>query len=51
MRILVSLSGMVRLIAVFFVLGLAVGLYFGVAGSPDAAPPAHEPVSVNVTAP
>lgn len=39
MRILVSLSGMVRLVALCFVLGIAVGLYFGVGGTPDVAPP------------
>jgi hypothetical protein len=36
MRILVSLSGMVRLVAVCFVLGVAVGIYFGIGGAPSA---------------
>jgi len=43
MRILVSLSGMLRLVALFFVLGIAVGVYFGVGGTPDLAPPAPAP--------
>lgn len=52
MRILISLSGALRLVAVFFVLGIAVGVYFGVGGGPDAAPPRIEnPVPANVTAP
>jgi hypothetical protein len=51
MRILVSLSGMLRLIALCFVLGIALGVYFGVAGAPDAAPAVHAPVSVDETAP
>ncbi|MFI7675001.1 hypothetical protein [Actinophytocola sp. NPDC049390] len=38
MRILVSLSGMLRLVAVSFVLGVALGIYLGVGGSPDVAP-------------
>ena len=38
MRILVSLSGMLRLVAVCFVLGVALGIYLGV-GGPDVAPP------------
>jgi hypothetical protein len=40
MRILVSLSGMLRLVALCFVLGVALGIYLGVGGSPDLAPPA-----------
>jgi hypothetical protein len=39
MRILVSLNGMLRLIAVCFVLGVAVGIFFGVGGAPDIFPP------------
>jgi hypothetical protein len=39
MRILVSLNGMLRLIAVCFVLGVAVGIFFGVGGAPDISPP------------
>ena len=40
MRILVSLSGMLRLVALCFVLGVALGIYLGVGGAPDTAPPA-----------
>ncbi len=40
MRILVSLSGMLRLVAVCFVLGVALGIYLGIGGSPDLAPSA-----------
>lgn len=52
MRILVSLAGMVRLVALFFVLGIALGVYLGIGGGVDAGPPpAPDPVSVNATAP
>jgi hypothetical protein len=51
MRILISVSGMVRLVVVCFVLGIAIGVYFGVAGTPDAAPPLPEPVPMQATAP
>jgi hypothetical protein len=40
MKILVSLPGMLRLVALCFVLGVAVGVYFGAGGAPDIAPPA-----------
>jgi len=40
MRILVSLSGMLRLVAMCFVLGVALGIYLGVGGGPDVTPPA-----------
>lgn len=40
MRILVSLSGMLRLVALCFVLGVALGIYLGVGGGPDVTPPA-----------
>lgn len=39
MRILVSLSGMLRLVALCFVLGIVVGVYVGIGGGPDVAPP------------
>ncbi|MFC4854633.1 hypothetical protein [Actinophytocola glycyrrhizae] len=39
MRILVSLSGMLRLVGLFFVLGIALGVYFGVGGDPAAPAP------------
>lgn len=39
MRILVSLSGMLRLVALCFVLGVALGLYLGVGGGTDVTPP------------
>ncbi len=39
MRILVSLSGMLRLVALFFVLGVALGIYLGVGGGQDVSPP------------
>jgi hypothetical protein len=52
MRILISVSSMVRLVAVCFVLGVVLGLYFGVAGTPDASPaPPPDPVPVQATAP
>jgi hypothetical protein len=41
MRILVSLSGMLRLVALCFVLGIALGVYVGIGDTtPDIAPPA-----------
>jgi hypothetical protein len=49
---LVSLSGVVRLVLLFFVLGIVVGVYFGIGGTPDAAPPVVDTVlPVNETAP
>jgi hypothetical protein len=50
---LVSLSGVVRLVLLFFVLGIVVGVYFGVGGAPDAAPPPpiDNVLPVNQTAP
>lgn len=39
MRILVSLSGMLRLVALCFVLGVALGIYLGVGGPDVTAPP------------
>ncbi len=39
MRILVSLSGMLRLVALFFVLGVALGIYLGIGGGPDVTQP------------
>jgi hypothetical protein len=40
MRILVSLSGMLRLVALCFVMGVALGIYVGIGGAPDVTPPA-----------
>jgi hypothetical protein len=40
MRILVSLSGMLRLVALCFVLGIALGVYVGIGDTPDVTPPA-----------
>lgn len=40
MRILVSLAGMLRLVALCFVLGIALGIYVGIGGAPDVTPPA-----------
>jgi hypothetical protein len=56
MRILVSAAGMVKMLVACFVLGIVLGVYFGVAGSPEAVPatPAHSVDSVapvNATAP
>jgi len=54
MRMLVSLSGVVRLVLLFFALGIVVGVYFGVGGAPDAAPPpppVDNVLPVNQTAP
>jgi hypothetical protein len=48
---LVSLSGVVRLVMLFFALGIVVGVYFGVGGAPDAAPPVDNVLPVNQTAP
>ena len=39
MRILVSLSGMLRLVAMCFVLGVALGIYVGIGGAPDVTSP------------
>lgn len=39
MRIVISAAGMVRLAVVCFVLGIALGVYLGVAGSPEAMSP------------
>jgi hypothetical protein len=39
MRILVSLSGMLRLVVLCFVLGVALGLYRGIGGGPAVTPP------------
>lgn len=36
MSILVSVSGVVRLVALGFALGIVVGLYFGLGGGPDS---------------
>ncbi|MPZ80025.1 MAG: hypothetical protein GEV28_06335 [Actinophytocola sp.] len=35
MRVIVSLSGVVRLVALGFALGIVVGLYFGIGGRAD----------------
>lgn len=53
MKIVVSAVGMLRVVVACFVLGIVLGVYFGVAGSPSPAPlPAREVgVPVNVTAP
>jgi hypothetical protein len=56
MRILVSAAGMVKMAVACFVLGIVLGVYFGVAGSPEAVPPtvSHSVDSVapvNATAP
>lgn len=56
MRILVSAAGMVKMLVACFVLGIVLGVYFGVAGSPEAVPPTvgHSVDSVapvNATAP
>ena len=48
MRILVSLSGMLRLVALCFVLGIALGIYLGIGGAPDITPPAPADTSSNV---
>jgi hypothetical protein len=45
MRMFVSLSGVVRLMTLFFVLGIVVGLYLGVRGTHDVAPSAVDPVA------
>ncbi|TDV51057.1 hypothetical protein [Actinophytocola oryzae] len=39
MRILVSAAGILRLVVTCFVLGIVLGIYFGVAGSPEAVTP------------
>ncbi len=36
MGVLVSFSTLVRLVALGFALGIVVGLYFGISGSPDS---------------
>lgn len=51
MRILISVSGVLRLVVLCFVLGVVIGVYFGVAGPPDAAPPPPAPVPTQATAP
>jgi hypothetical protein len=54
MKIVVSAAVMTRLLALCFVLGIALGAYFGVAGGPpDAVPPpvVDHSVDVNATAP
>jgi zona occludens toxin (predicted ATPase) len=59
MRILVSAASMVRTVVVCFLLGIVIGVYFGVAGSPSAVTPADHSVDhsidsvnpVNATAP
>ena len=53
MRILVSAGQMFRLGVLCFVLGIVLGVYFGVAGSPDAVPQVvdHSVAPVNATAP
>jgi hypothetical protein len=43
---------MLRLLALFFTLGIALGIYLGIGDAPDVAPPpVAESVSVNATAP
>ncbi|HEX6352036.1 hypothetical protein [Actinophytocola sp.] len=39
MRILVSAAGMLRMAAMCFVMGIVLGVYFGVAGTSEAVPP------------
>lgn len=53
MRILVSAAQMVRIVVLCFVLGIALGVYFGAAGSPETVPPVvdHSVAPVNATAP
>lgn len=55
MRIVVSAASMVRMVVLCFCLGIALGVYFGVAGTPSAIPPAQHSVDsvapVNATAP
>jgi len=55
MRILISAASMVRTVVLCFLLGIALGVYFGVAGTPSVVPPApHSVDSVvpeNATAP
>ena len=53
MRILVSAASMVRMVVVCFVLGIALGVYFGVAGTPSVVRPAVGGAdrSVHITAP
>lgn len=48
MRILVSLPGMLRLVALCFVLGIALGIYLGIGDTPDVAPPAPAGTSSHV---
>ncbi|MFL6118904.1 hypothetical protein [Actinophytocola sp.] len=50
MRILVTAAGMARLLVLCFVLGVALGIYFGVSGSPEAVPPAVDHTVANVNA-
>jgi hypothetical protein len=53
MKIVVSAAGMTRLLTLCFVLGIVLGMYFGVAGSsPDVGPPpVDHSVGVDATAP
>ena len=53
MKILVSAGGMLRMFVLCFALGVALGLYFGVAGPSEAVPPTvdHSVGDVDVTAP
>jgi hypothetical protein len=54
MKIVVSAAGMLRLVVACFVLGIALGAYFGVAGTPSPAPVVEPPVvdaPVNATVP
>lgn len=48
MRILVSLPGMLRLATMCFVFGIAVGVYFGIGGAPEATPTVPADTSSNV---
>lgn len=48
MRILVSLPGMLRLVALCFVLGIALGVYVGIGDTADVTPPVPADTSSNV---
>jgi hypothetical protein len=51
MRILVTGVGMLRLIVACFVIGIVLGVYFGIDGTPESVPPSVETgAPVNATA-
>lgn len=56
MKILLTTTGMVRLVMVCVVCGIALGVYLGVADTPESSPPAVDhsvegPAPVDATAP